>query len=75
MDYCKHASIVLRTLFLVNQPHNVEGDSLLPRPRRGLRGIVFTRSLCVYVCVCLCLCVCVSVCVSGQYFGILFLGH
>ena len=30
----------------------------LPRPRRGLQGIVFTRS------VCLCVCVCVSVCVS-----------
>ena len=30
----------------------------LPRPRRGLRGIVFTRS----VCVCVCVCVCVSVC-------------
>ena len=28
---------------------------LLPRPRRGLRGIVFTRS----VCLCVCLCVCV----------------
>ena len=28
----------------------------LPRPRRGLRGIVFTRSVCV------CVCVCVSVC-------------
>ena len=25
---------------------------LLPRPRRGLRGIVFTRSVCVCVCVC-----------------------
>ena len=34
----------------------------LPRPRRGLRGIVFTRSVCV--CVCLCVCVCVCVCVS-----------
>ena len=39
----------------------------LPRPRRVLRGIVFTRSVCVSVCVC--------VCVSGQYFGILFLGY
>ena len=38
---------------------------LLPRPRRVLRGIVFTRSVC--------LCVCVCVCVSGQYFSILFL--
>ena len=42
---------------------------LLPRPRRGLRGIVFTRSVCLSVCVSVCL----SVCVSGQYFGILFL--
>ena len=25
--------------------------------------------------VCVCVCVCVSVCVSGQYFGILFLGY
>ena len=25
--------------------------SLLPRPRRGLRGIVFTLSVCVYMCV------------------------
>ena len=44
---------------------------LLPRPRRGLRGIVFTRSICVSVC----LSVCVCICVSGQYFGILFLGY
>ena len=33
--------------------------SQLPRPRRGLRGIVFTRSVCLSVCVS---CVCVSVC-------------
>ena len=33
--------------------------SLLPRPRRGLRGIVFTRSVCLSVCVSVCLCVCV----------------
>ena len=46
---------------------------LLPRPRRGLRGIVFTRSVCLSVCVCVC--VCLSVCVSGQYFGILFLSY
>ena len=26
----------------------------LPRPRRGLRGIVFTRSVCLCVCVCVC---------------------
>ena len=32
-------------------------------PPEGLRGIVFTR----YVCL--------SVCVSGQYFGILFIGY
>ena len=46
-------------------------NSLLPRPRRGLRGIVFTRSVCLSVCVSVCL----SVCVSGQYFGILFLSY
>ena len=33
---------------------------LLPRPRRGLQGIVFTQSVCV--CVCLSVCMCVSVC-------------
>ena len=54
---------------------------LLPRPRRGLRGIVFTRSVCLSVCLCVCVCVCVClsvclcICVSGQYFGILFLGY
>ena len=26
----------------------------LPRPRRGLRGIVFTRSVCLSVCVSVC---------------------
>ena len=36
---------------------------LITSPQRGLRGIVFT------------LCVCLSVCLSGQYFGILFLGY
>ena len=40
---------------------------LLPRPRTGLRGIVFTLSVCLSVCV--------SVCVCGQCFGILFLGY
>ena len=34
---------------------------LLPRPR-GLRGIVFTLSVCLSVCVCVCLSVCVCVC-------------
>ena len=29
---------------------------LLPRPRRGLRGIVFTRSVCVPVCLCVSIC-------------------
>ena len=29
----------------------------LPRPRRGLRGIVFTRSVCLSVCLCVCVCV------------------
>ena len=33
-------------------------DSMfLPRPRRGLRGIVFTRSVCLCVCVSVYLCV------------------
>ena len=32
-------------------------------PQEGLRGIILTLSVCVYVCV------------SGQYFGILFLGY
>ena len=27
---------------------------LLPRPRRGLQGIVFTLSVCVSVCACVC---------------------
>ena len=31
--------------------------ALLPRPRRGSRGIVFTRSVCVSVCLCVYLCV------------------
>ena len=35
-----------------------KASTLLPRPRRGLRGIVLTRS----VCLCVCLSVCVSVC-------------
>ena len=30
-------------------------SKLLPRPRRGLRGIVFTRSVCLSVCVSVCL--------------------
>ena len=30
----------------------------LPRPRRGLRGIVFTRSVCVSVCLSVCVYVC-----------------
>ena len=37
-------------------------DTLLPHPRRGSRGIVFTRSVCLSVCVSVCLCVCVYVC-------------
>ena len=35
----------------------------LPRPRRGLRGIVFTLSVCLSVCLCVCVCVCVYDCV------------
>ena len=52
-------------------------ESFITSPRRGLRGIVFTRSVCLSVCVSVCLsvCLCVCVCVSGQYLGILFLGY
>ena len=32
--------------------------NLLPRPRRGLRCIVFTRSVCLSVCLCVCMSVC-----------------
>ena len=31
---------------------------LLPRPPRGLRGIVFTLSVCLCVCLSVCVCVC-----------------
>ena len=43
----------------------IDCEHYLHRPRSGLRGIIFT----------LCVCVCLSVCVSGQYFGILFIGY
>ena len=50
-------------LFACNPTHgdNILPDKamLLPRPRRGLRGIVFTRSVCVCVCVCVSVCLCV----------------
>ena len=36
------------------------GTVIVTSPRRGLRGIVFTRSVCLSVCVCVS--VCVSVC-------------
>ena len=42
----------------------VSSQWLLPRPRRGLRGIVFTRSVCLSVCLSVCVCVCVCVCLS-----------
>ena len=32
----------------------IQANSSLPRPRRGLRGIVFTLSVCVFVCMCVC---------------------
>ena len=44
--------------------------SLLPRPRRGLRGIVFTRSVCLSVCLSVCVCVCVSVCPADIWYFI-----
>ena len=48
--------VSVRTLNSCGCHHHV--SYLLPRPRRGLRGIVFTRSVCLSVC----LSVCVSVC-------------
>ena len=38
--------------------HVALSSSLLPRPRRGLRGIIFTRSVCLSVCVYVCVSVC-----------------
>ena len=53
-----HSSIHLQRYFMntniVYMGHNVS----LPRARRGLRGIVFTLSVCLSVCVSVCLCVC-----------------
>ena len=33
------------------------------------------HQVCLSVCLCVCVCLSVCVCVSGQYFGILFLGY
>ena len=38
-------------------------------------GLSVCLSVCVCVCVCVCVSVCLCICVSGQYFGILFLGY
>ena len=46
--------------------------AFLPRPRRGLRGIVFTRSVCVSVCLCVCLCVWVCLCVCPANILVLY---
>ena len=43
---------------LYSAPLGASNSESLPRPRRGLRGIVFTRSVCLSVCVSVCLCVC-----------------
>ena len=74
----KNLGLVVRKLHITLQITNLQYAlscqalcMLLPRLRRGLRGIVFTLSVCLSVCVCVCL----SVCVSGQYFGILFIGY
>ena len=42
---------------IISKPNGLRPRSL-PRPRRGLRGIVFTRSVCLCVCVSVCLSVC-----------------
>ena len=43
-------------MFFMSRMIKIEAWVLLylPRPRRGLRGIVFTRSVCLCVCVCVC---------------------
>ena len=51
----------LRCQFALRRGFGRDSVPLLPRPRRGLRGIVFTRSVCLCVCVSVCMCVCVSV--------------
>ena len=68
--------LIANGTFWINLDHQLRAKIspiVLPRPRRGLRGIVFTRSVCL--CVCLSVCVCLCVCVSGRYFDILFLGY
>ena len=44
--------------------------SVITSPPEGVARYCFHP-----VCVCVCLSVCVCICVSGQYFGILFLGY
>ena len=56
-NYALQSQILFSTYLKVHVYHIME---LLPRTRRGLRGIVFTRS--VYLSVRLSVCVCVSVC-------------
>ena len=43
-----------------------QAATLLPRPRRGLLGIVFTRSVCLCVCLSLSLSLSVSVCLADN---------
>ena len=37
--------------------------------------VLFSPGLSVCLCVCVSVCLSVCICVSGQYFGILFLGY
>ena len=45
-------------------------NELITSPPEGVARYCF-HPVCLSVCVCVCLCICVS----GQYFGILFLGY
>ena len=47
---------------------------IITSPPEGVARYCF-HPVCLCVCVSVCLCVCVCICVSGQYFGILFLGY
>ena len=58
---CKYETIK-KHILLMTKRFTIEGMQvggkwtlyLLPRPRRGLRGIVFTRYVCLSVCVYMC---------------------
>ena len=49
---------------------NLSHGELITSPPEGVARYCF-HPVCLSVCVCVCLCICVS----GQYFGILFLGY